>query len=302
MINAIQAANAAPNPDIICLANNSIYPLTQVIDNTTGLPSITSPITIWGNNATITRVAGSPTFRIFRVALNGSLSIRDLTISNGSALQGGGIAATGALTLNNVIVRDQVASNAGGGLFISGSTAELTHVQILNNRAPVGAGVYVTGTATVVYLSRSLIKDNVANNLGGGLFNNNSFVTITTTVFVNNSAQQGGGIRNATFGTISITESLFQQNTAVDLGGAISTESENIEGSQSCFVDNMASRGRAVHNNTLLGITFENNWWGQTSGASTDDLLGLIDVDPFLTSPPVDCELSLNKSKHDFRK
>ncbi len=108
LIAAINAANAAPDPDIINLADGA-YTLTA-IDNATdgvnGLPVITSPITIHGGNcATITRDTSAPEFRLFRVAAGGSLTLSDVTLTNGNSGEGfsGGIVSnSGTLTLHHV--------------------------------------------------------------------------------------------------------------------------------------------------------------------------------------------------------
>jgi len=61
LISAIDAANANPDPDTICLADGSTYTLTS-INNTTsganGLPPITTDITLVGNGATLARERG----------------------------------------------------------------------------------------------------------------------------------------------------------------------------------------------------------------------------------------------------
>src|SRR5262249_1646339 len=72
LISAINAANANPLPEgtIIVLSPGCTYQLTgphNTDEGANGLPSITSPITIDGNRATILRTTTSPTppFRIF---------------------------------------------------------------------------------------------------------------------------------------------------------------------------------------------------------------------------------------------
>jgi hypothetical protein len=82
--------------DTINLAAGSTYTLTDKDpdggpDGLTGLPSITSQITINGNGATIQRDPsyacpeddGSSDFRIFHVGSGGNLTLNDLTVSNG---------------------------------------------------------------------------------------------------------------------------------------------------------------------------------------------------------------------------
>ncbi len=99
LIAAINAANAAPDPDIINLSDGA-YTLTAVhnaTDGPNGLPVITSPITINGGagGATITREASAPEFRLFRVATGGNLTLSDVTLTNGNSGEGfsGGIIA-----------------------------------------------------------------------------------------------------------------------------------------------------------------------------------------------------------------
>ncbi len=80
LIAAINAANSDSAADTIHLAHNSMYILTSVDndleDNATGLPRITSDITIVAHGAIIERSTadGIPSFRIFSVAESGSLT------------------------------------------------------------------------------------------------------------------------------------------------------------------------------------------------------------------------------------
>jgi WD40 repeat protein len=71
LVSEITAGNIAAAPYTICLENSS-YTLTQV-DN--GLPVITGDITIIGNGATVD-------FRFFNVAASGSLTLKDMIVSN----------------------------------------------------------------------------------------------------------------------------------------------------------------------------------------------------------------------------
>ena len=117
LIEAINAANGAEDFPTINLAENGLYTLTEVIDETdgaNGLPSITSSIWINGNGATIERRQGeeTPTFRIFHVALTGDLTLKRATVKNGCVIgkgyagEGGGILNFGMLTwFDSVIFR-----------------------------------------------------------------------------------------------------------------------------------------------------------------------------------------------------
>jgi hypothetical protein len=90
LISAITAANGTPEPDTICLANNGNYVLNSDLGNDTGLPLITSDITIEGNNATLARDVVAPNFRLIQVDDTGTLTLNDLTLSNGDDNNSGG--------------------------------------------------------------------------------------------------------------------------------------------------------------------------------------------------------------------
>ena len=112
---AITAANmdervggcpAGEGADTIALTAGKIYALSEV-DNETGgpnaLPAITSEITLEGNGAEVRRssASGTPAFRLFYVAEEGSLSMDDVTLQNGGSedILGGAILNAGTLDL-----------------------------------------------------------------------------------------------------------------------------------------------------------------------------------------------------------
>ena len=142
LVAAINAANDEvnnPGVDIIELAANSTYQLTD-INNTelgnTGLPTITSDIIIKGNGSTITGSAdnnpcdGSGTeFRVFLInGANGSLTLNNTTVSEGCTFgtDGGAIRINGGmLNLNNSVVLDN-AGQLNGGIFNNGGTVSIS--------------------------------------------------------------------------------------------------------------------------------------------------------------------------------
>jgi hypothetical protein len=86
LISAIQNANSTTEPDMISLAAGCMYTLTALdnhLDGKNGLPNITTTITIDGNGATIARASSAPHFRIFHIGSGGSLTLNNLTVSNG---------------------------------------------------------------------------------------------------------------------------------------------------------------------------------------------------------------------------
>lgn len=150
LVDAITAANtdtatggcaAGSGADTIDLQSGTMYTLTTVNNpqsGPNGLPSITSNIIIQGNGATITRGGGAPNFRFFHVAITGTLTLRNLTLSNGrvqggagglggaggggGAGMGGAIFNLGELTLDNCTLSGNTAigGNGGNGLYNNG--------------------------------------------------------------------------------------------------------------------------------------------------------------------------------------
>jgi CSLREA domain-containing protein len=98
---AVDACPAGSGADTIVLAAGATYTL-NIIDNATngptGLPIITSAITIEGNGATITRSAasGTPAFRMAAIEPGADLTVSNLTVSNFDAPMSTGNPARGA--------------------------------------------------------------------------------------------------------------------------------------------------------------------------------------------------------------
>jgi len=220
LIQAINDANASSGPDIIDLANNGAYTLTAAyvnLNGATGLPALQGAITINGHGAKIERSATAPAFRILAIGAGAAVQLNDLTIaggkltSDGSAnagagdsSSGGGIANDGTLTLNNTIVRDNVA-RAGDGASSkpSGGVA-------------LGGGIYSTGA---LILNTSTIRNNSATAgngiaggagglaFGGGIYSTNSSVQLHNSTIGGNHA--GGGANSAGNGGDAVGGGLY---------------------------------------------------------------------------------------------
>ncbi|HVS62825.1 MAG TPA: hypothetical protein VMT85_04875 [Thermoanaerobaculia bacterium] len=141
LIEAIENANdggASMPPHTDCAAGNpsgailelggGTYPLTARHDaalGDTGLPSITSSILIEGSGAKIERDAGAPSFRLFHVAADGQLELRNLWLAGGLARGGtgggggaglgGAIANEGILIATRTTFSENVAQGGNGG-------------------------------------------------------------------------------------------------------------------------------------------------------------------------------------------
>ncbi len=197
------------------------------------LPDITADLTINGlgaNQLTVSADGDSGVFTIDNgatVTISG-LTIEDGNVSTGNALDvGGGITNSGTLTLTASTVTGNTALQGGG--IVSGGTLYLQDCTVTGNTAVysngpgsaggTGGGIYSYGVATV-------IDSTVANNTAawaGGIYNDNSTLTLTDSTVAGNTAtnNSGGGIVNEA--TLSLTDCTITGNTATTAGGGIYT-------------------------------------------------------------------------------
>jgi predicted outer membrane repeat protein len=228
LIAAINAANENPDADTILLEAGT-YTLTAV-DNgdegeATGLPIVSSPITIEGTGPVTTmiqRADGVAPFRILEVAPSGDLTLVDLTIQNGLSLfgaGGAGILNGGSLSLNRVRVRGNLAGDSSGGGIASGGTLSITDSTIQFNVATGrGGGIQASGTTSI---HNSLIANN-NGGFGGGISAGGTTTIENSTIARNlafrdvstsREAGVGAGIE-AFFGDLRINNCTIAENRA----------------------------------------------------------------------------------------
>lgn len=236
LIAAITQANQTLGATIN-LARNCTYTLTAFDPvNGDGLPVITQPIVINGNNATITRAAlASAQFRIFDVGLGGNLSLQNLTVTGGQAVRGtaptstangGGINVQtgGAIRLAGVTVKNNAAANGGG--IANAGFADISGSTVTDNdAATAGGGIYnILGSLTVA--NTTLSRNRAGTGDGGGLDNLGAAFVQNATVTLNFAGRNGGGI-SAGPGAISTRaiQSLITDNDAAQNGGGVEAQS-----------------------------------------------------------------------------
>jgi hypothetical protein len=176
---------------------------------------------------------------------NAAVTLANLMLRNGSitgtgtlcpgAGCGGGIYATGVLTLTSVRVLFNMARWHGGGLFAINATLINTLLQGNTSTDRQGGGAWVSQEAA---LNNAQFINNSAAAEGGGLHANSS-AHLTNSYFFHNVAVRNGGGAHIV-GTAHITTSQFLSNTALNGGGLYVREDATIFGAT--FLDNAASR------------------------------------------------------------
>ncbi|MBV9493405.1 MAG: right-handed parallel beta-helix repeat-containing protein [Acidobacteria bacterium] len=229
--DAIASANGAAGADTITFQSG----LTGTITLTSGQLEVTDSVDIQGPGPAALTVSGNNSSRVFYLYSGGSLldiSISGLTVSGGNADDGGGISDSNEnLTLNNMVISGNHATDDGGGLWMDGFDFHFTirnttisgnsatgdgggiyiedtndesfpnlfeDVVLQNNTARNGAGIYLYDPDSPITLNRMTISGNMASQLGGGIHlqdtDSDSTFTITNSTISGNSAPKGGGI------------------------------------------------------------------------------------------------------------
>jgi hypothetical protein len=219
-------AGSASGTDVINFNLGSANTITL----TGALPDITTNIDIVGPGSSLLSVSGDGQFRPFRYT-NGSTvgSITGLNVTDGfcddscpGGAAGAGIVSTGTLTLTDVTVTANTASDSGGmdvfpeggGIANYGGTLHLVLSSVngntlfatnaTNQNAPSGGGIRNYATVT---LDRSTVSGNTVtatgiggtsstNATGGGISNSGQLTVTRSTVSGNSITATGGGTTN----------------------------------------------------------------------------------------------------------
>ena len=209
-------ASASPPED-----GNDIIVMSSSVNLGADLPSITSKLTLNGNNR---NVSGQNTYALFVITASADVTINDLGIGYGKTVDnGGGIHLRGKLTLNRVTLIGNNATLRGGGIYAQNADLTINRGNFRNNSAQNGGGIYHdmggSKVATATTINNSMIFDNSAPT-GGGIFLTGSntyaasrlhYVTITR----NSSTVGGGGIYNETR-DLQVSRSIIYGNTGSD--------------------------------------------------------------------------------------
>ncbi|MCP9206072.1 hypothetical protein [Streptomyces cucumeris] len=225
LVDAINQANTSGGT--ITLASHCTYTLTAADNADDGLPEITGNVTITGRDTTIRRdPAATQDFRILHVALDGTLTLKALTISGGSlpAFAGGGIWNSGTLNLKRTTIKGNHAETSGA-IHNVGGRLDLVDSTVEHNTATLNGGGILNGRnqllgrpGTLTMHGGSLLKNRALNDGGGGLENLRSTAELTSVSVKGNTAPRGGGI-NQFAGTLHLTSTTLSENIAVTGGG-----------------------------------------------------------------------------------
>lgn len=196
-----------------------------------------------------------------RVNSGATLTMTDGFVSNNAVVGprgpgitafGGGIYSEGELTLDRVVVENNMGkspnSGAGGGISVNRRGATILNSVIRRNTADIGGGIYSDGVSRLFF---STLQGNVAR-VGGGVYLElcESFSATASTISGNFANNQSGAIENGA-GTVFLSFSTVTQNLAVNSTGGITVASAPaINCPSTAVLDHSIVAGNIDHNGT----------------------------------------------------
>ena len=254
---------------------------------------------IIGENQDNTIINGQKSgYSIFTIASGVTVTITNLTLTNGTAEEyGGAIYNSGNLNVNNSTFTNSTANYNGGAIYNEGNLT-LGNSTFTGNTANAGGAITnVDGTLTV---GNSTFTGNTAPH-GGAITNVDGTLTVGNSTFTGNTASDAGGAIYNFTGTLTVGNSTFTGNTATGDGGTIYTCEGSSTVRNSTFTGNTAPHGGAIANwGTNVSVSFcrildngtneiysqgsvdaKYNWWGSNDDPSSK-VSGGVDVSPWL--------------------
>ena len=212
---------------------------------------ITRSISLVGAGPTLTFIDGQLADTVILIGAGADVSISGVTIRNGDAAVGGGIMNNGTLSLDNVIVRDSVATELScgiatciGGGIANSAVLTISNSSLISNTAEFGGGIHnalnATTTATNVTIEQNTASGSVGDPSAGGGVENLGTMTLSNSTVRDNDAPFGAGIVNA--GTMTVSGSDIYGNMADTQGGGFHN-SFNLTIQTSNIYDNEAGSG-----------------------------------------------------------
>jgi hypothetical protein len=217
--------------------------------------TITANVTIDGAN--LATLSGGNSTRLFYVSPGVTLTLKNLTVSNGNsgAADAGAIFSSGSLVIDNChfLNNHTGTNNFSGGAILNTGPLTITNSEFAGNTGGNGGALFPRWGNAVTSISKSYFHDNQAlNNTSSGwggaiLAWDGVPLTISNSNFINNwTARDGGAIyitansnlimtggsmsgNQANYyggalvnlGSASITDTVISGNLAVDFGGGV---------------------------------------------------------------------------------
>lgn len=254
-------------------------------DCATGDLDVLDAVTFEGAGALLTTIDASGLTerdRVLHRINDVSLTLRGLTISGGEEAYGGGIQAANGLdstfTMENCILRDNVGTTSGGGVYTSGKVV-VRQCTFVDNVSSSGGGMQIDNTQGLnAAVSHTTFEHNTLDGAGsGGAINisSNAMANIANCTFVGNEGVTITVIGEASLANVTITQNSSTFLTAgvwVPEGGVLRLNNTLIAG-------NVLSGGGLNHDCNGAVISNGHNLIGDSEGCADLTETDIVDVD-----------------------
>ncbi len=188
------------------------------------------------------------------------LTVRDMTIVNGQAADGGGIYLDRTVTtLDNVTVIASSATQDGGGVYQANGSTTLRNVTVWSNEAGRYGGGFAAAGGHFAIEQGSEFAYNRAVTRGGGVYSDSaSQWTLDSSTLRYNGSQDGGGLYNDGYGGLLITNSTIEHNIAADEGGGAYVYADAVI-ENSTIANNRAAEGGGIYEYAYGNVIIRNS-------------------------------------------
>jgi parallel beta-helix repeat protein len=204
------------------------------------------------------------------------VGIRHCRISDNTSSYGAGIYILGSTpNVTDNLIKDNYAIGNGGGIYVQdNSTPLIARNVIINNQCnDSGGGIGVDSCIPLIY--GNTIQGNTASFVGGGIFLFNSSSSIFNNFILNNTGEMGGGIGVWSGCGPHISGNVICNNTGYYGGGLYSYNFNGIWWVNNTVSENYASVGGAMClDNNIDLYAFNSILWGNLAQSCNEVSIG----------------------------
>ncbi|HIB37107.1 T9SS type A sorting domain-containing protein [Mesonia sp.] len=214
---------------------------------------------------------------------NGVTQVENTTFDMNSANRAGGAIELidGELSVentefvsNSALGTPNNAPGNGGAIHAGGESIVVVDNTIFNNNLSNNAGGALWNDETAVMnISISTVDSNISENLGGAIYNNSGELNIlTSTISRNESTFSGGGIYNNN-GEVFINRSTIAENTSGDHGGGIYNDGDLNMNAVTVAYNTATNNGGGIM--SLVNVNTKNSIIAENTATSGNDASGI---------------------------